>query len=142
MRRNLGPLCLLALTFFGSAHAQQDPYSEGFMHDVLASDVTTSHTEKALSRLGDRAAVAVMRSLADRDMNDPAQVKKILWVLQSAFSVPQNINEPVDRTPKASLFLLHCLREAPANRGLLDDIESTRGAVLSISSGARRGSER
>ncbi|HKH98646.1 MAG TPA: hypothetical protein VJ999_06015 [Candidatus Sulfotelmatobacter sp.] len=123
MTRDLNLLFLSVLLLFGLARAQQDPYSERLVQDVLTSHVIASQMEKAISGLGDRAAVAVIRSLADGGMHDPAELKKVLWLLRTAFSVPQKIAEPADRAPKASLFLLRCMSESPAGSELADDIK-------------------
>jgi hypothetical protein len=143
MKRHMA-LCpiMLSLLFLSAASGQDDPYSEALVRDALTSHVTTSFSEKALSRLGDRAAVGIIRTLDDRELGDPSDAKRILWLLETAFSVPENIQVREDRTPKATLFLLHYIAESPVGRGLADEIERTKHAIQSKQSGAQGSSGR
>lgn len=140
-RVNLPPF-LLATIFFSPARAQQeDPYAEAIVREALTTHVITSFAEKALSRLGDRAAIGVMRSLADKGLSDAVETKRALWVLQTAFSAPGNIAEPADRTPKATLFLLRCIGDSAVGQDLSDDIGRTKHAILSAERGSQSPAE-
>ncbi len=136
MIRNFSTLGIaLLLLMLGSANAQDDPYSENLVREAMTTPVITSFMEKAVSRLGDRAAIAIIRTLGDKGLQDAAQANTVLFVLQTAFSVPQNITEPTDRDPKATLFMLRWMSELPIGRELANGIDKTRHNILSATSG-------
>jgi hypothetical protein len=61
-----------------------------------------------LHRLGDQAAVDIMKILGGKSASD-AQIPTILDMLRKAYEVPKAILIHADRQPKASLFLLGAL---------------------------------
>jgi hypothetical protein len=121
---------LIVALFATQVRAQEDPYSETVVSDAMTTHIVTSVAEKQLSRLGDRAAIAVVRSTGEQGFDDLDKANRVLSILRTAFSVPQNIQVPADRTPQAALFLLHCIRESSVGSELAVDIETTKRAIL------------
>ena len=136
--RNLVKILLLVLSFTIAlaASAESDPYSEILVSKIMRAGVTTSFDEKATSSLGDRAAVALIRLTADSGFGSVEEAKKALWVLRTAFSVPQNIAERADHQPRAALFLLLCISKSPLEKDLSQDIDSTRRVIISSTQSA------
>jgi hypothetical protein len=135
----LASLVSLAFVLVHSAAAQEDPYSEATIHYALTTHVMTSFDEKELSRFGDRAAVAIIRLLSDKDLEDLDEARRILGIVQGAFSVPQNIVVPADRKPKAALFLLHWINESVFGPALATEIDSTKRKLLSAEANSKSG---
>jgi hypothetical protein len=115
-----------------TTNAEDDPYGEQAVRNALSSNgVTLSFTEKAINRLGDRAAVGLMRILADKTVTSPDQVKSILSILRTAFSAPSVIAVEADRQPRATLFLLQSLESVQvSNRDVIAEIGKTRTLIL------------
>lgn len=109
----------------------EDPYGELIISGTLSlNGVSLSFTEKALNRLGDRAAIGLTRVIADKPPTQPEQVKAILSILRKAFTQPTLITLKADRQPKATLFLLNCLQNLTFSRDLTGEIKETRAFVL------------
>jgi hypothetical protein len=108
-----------------------DPYAEQIVREALSlHGVSLSFTEKAVNRLGDRAAVALIRILADTPPAQPEQVTAILSLLHDAFAAPGMISDDADLQPKATLFLLECLRHLPSAQSLGVQVKQTKAFVL------------
>ena len=54
--------------------------------------VITSQMQKGLVRLGDRAAVSILKILEPADLKNPQSVKNCLLVIREAFVQPQIIS--------------------------------------------------
>jgi hypothetical protein len=115
-----------------TTNVEDDPYGEQAVRNALSSNgVTFSFTEKAINRLGDRAAVGLMRIIADKTVTSPDQVKSILSILRTAFSAPSIIAVEADRQPKATLFLLQSLESIQlSSRDVIAEIGETKAFIL------------
>src|SRR6266849_2441933 len=108
----------------------EDPYAERTIRTAMAlNGVSVSFTEKEINRLGDRAAIGIMRMVADQPLTQPGQVKIVLSILQDAFRVPGIITVDADRQPKATLFLLASLQNLSISRDLTAEIGQTKAFV-------------
>ncbi len=96
---------------------------------MALNGVSVSFTEKEINRLGDRAAIGIMRMVADQPLTQPGQVKIVLSILQDAFRVPGIITVDADRQPKATLFLLASLQNLSISRDLTAEIGQTKAFV-------------
>src|SRR5574341_1856939 len=105
----------------------EDPYGERAVAVALAiRGITESSTEKALNRMGDRAALGLVKVLGEESPTEPRQVRQVLSILRQAFGAPRIIERAEDREPKATLFLLKWLRGLPAAKDMGKDIEQTK----------------
>jgi hypothetical protein len=76
-------------------------YSRGFYKSV---------TQKRVSWLGDRAAIALTKILTDEDVREPQTIKGTLDIIHNSFVYPGAITLAVDKKPKVALLLLDYLQ--------------------------------
>jgi hypothetical protein len=86
-----------------------------------------------LHRLGDQAAVDIMKILAGKSVSD-AQVPTILDMLRKAYELPKAILIAADRQPKASLFLLGALEGHTEDSSLKQRISEMRQDLQTVTS--------
>jgi hypothetical protein len=114
-----------------SQEGSQDPYSEKLVA-VLASRnaPVISMQEKAVNRLGDRAAIGFVRHLGGgQTPSTPQEVEGILFVIRMAFAAPGIISSEADREPKATSMLLTYLGSLQTSNGVKQEIQQTRQFV-------------
>ena len=68
----------------------------------------TGSTEKNLERLGDKAAIELIRAFSGRNLNS-AEIKSALLIVRMSFSAPRAIAQEADQKPRATLLLLRYL---------------------------------
>jgi hypothetical protein len=108
----------------------EDPYAEQTIRMAISlPGISVSSIEKLLNRLGDRAAIGIMRVMADQPLTRPDQIKTLLSILRDAFRVPGIVTVDADRQPKATLFLLRSLQNLPISRDLKTEIDQTKAFV-------------
>ncbi len=109
--------CLL-LIFFSNTNSQgyraqdNDPYHIAAVREALweqSKGITDSSTEKNINRLGDKAAIALLKILKEDELQDPQTIRSTLPIIHRAFAYPKLISEADDRKPSVTLFLLHHL---------------------------------
>jgi len=134
-------LLLLAMSFVVFANAQdwQDCKPEGSysftelkdsVHSMTTGGFYTGWHEKAFNRSGDLAALAILQTLNDTDMESPETLKRVLLVLRSAFACPHRcVNATGDRQPRVTLLLLEHLH-SHAGRKMQSSIDETEKFVL------------
>ena len=111
----------------------QDPYSEKLVSSFVnpnGSPVILSMQEKAVNRLGDRAAIGLARHMGAQAPATPQELDGILSVVRMAFAVPEAISSDADREPKATSMLLSYLSLLPLPGGPRAKIEDTRVYIL------------
>jgi hypothetical protein len=86
-----------------------------------------------LYRLGDQAAVDIMKILGGKSVSD-AQIPTILDMLRKAYEVPKAILIAADRQPKASLFLLGALEGHTEDWSLKQRISEMRQNLQTVAS--------
>jgi hypothetical protein len=109
-------LTLLGGGLFASPDDGDDPYSVNLVGNVLhmrqaQQTVIFSQTQKALGRLGDDAAIAIVKILSGPELVTPSTIDTYLPIIRAAFSTPALIARSDDRKPKVTLFLLQYLAE-------------------------------
>lgn len=117
---------------FGQGDSQ-DPYAEKLVSSLVTATGTLviySMQEKAVNRLGDRAAVGLIRHVGAQAPVTSLELEHILGVLKMAFAAPETITSDVDREPKATLVLLAYLNYLPASGNSKGEIEQTRSYVV------------
>ena len=79
---------------------------------VTTGNGYTGWDEKTFFRSGDLVAVAILQTIADKDMSSPEGTKSVLSIVRTAFECPQRcIKATDDRHPRVTLLLLDHLRE-------------------------------
>jgi hypothetical protein len=86
-----------------------------------------------LHRLGDQAAVDIIRTLGGKTVSD-AQIPTILDMLRKAYELPKAILIAADRQPKASLFLLGALEGHTEDSSLRQRISEMRQNLQTVAS--------
>jgi hypothetical protein len=117
---------------FSESHTQ-DPYDEALVTSFVCPPGTFiiySMQEKAVNRLGDRAAIGLIRYLGTRDPSTSKEVERILGVIKMAYAEPEAINSDGDREPKATLLLLAYLNYLPVSKKMSPALKQTRMYVL------------
>ena len=111
----------------------QDPYAEKLVTSFVSlpgTPILYSMQEKAVNRLGDRAAIGLIRYLGAEAPSTSKQVERILGVIKMAYAAPAAITSDADRQPKATLLLLAYLNYSPVSNKMRIDLEQTRTYVL------------
>lgn len=94
--------------------------------------------ETLVGRLGDDAAVGVIQYLGNRKSNvsedsvSPDEIRRILYVVRTAFSTPRIIESGEKRSPKATLVLLKYLGCLPSARAVKRELDDTGAFVEQI----------
>lgn len=83
---------------------------------------------KNLSRLGDASAVAITKILRG-DTVSPGQVNQILVILSLSFQAPKGIENPRDRDPRTTMFLLKYLECSTSDPTVRQRIANTRASM-------------
>jgi hypothetical protein len=96
---------------------------------VTSSHMYSGWDEKTFNRSGDLVAVAVMKTLEDREMASSEHAKDVLLILRSAFACPERcVKVADDRRPRMTLLLLEHLNEITRGR-MHRDIEQAKHFV-------------
>jgi hypothetical protein len=101
-------LILLFMVFSGVSFCQVPDQTENSVATLLkqlSSGYVTGFAEKPVNRLGDAAAVALTRIVADSKPS-PKDVENMLVVLREAFGRPSIVVIESDRQPRTALFVL------------------------------------
>lgn len=122
--------CAIGFASVGYANSQ-DPYSETLVSTLASrSAPIASMQEKAVNRLGDGAAVGLIRHIGAQTPATPHEIEGILFVVRMAFAAPEIISAGADREPKATLLLLSYLNYLPASSSVRGEVERTRSYVM------------
>ncbi len=135
---NIGYLLLvvmLPLTISGSAqdwqHCKPDgSYSFAEVKDavrrVMTSHIVTTWDEKVFNRSGDLVSLAIVQTLADKEMISPQTLERVLSIIREAFACPARcVTASSDRQPANTLLLLEHLHNSSSQemRSKIDEIK-------------------
>lgn len=96
---------------------------------MLAPGIYEGGYAKVLDKMGDAAAVVTIKLLGESKLG-PNNVENILAVIHLSFSAPVLVETPVDRKPRATLFLLRSLDSVVLDQKLKQRIGEERKFVL------------
>jgi hypothetical protein len=123
-------LLLLALIFTpGILHCQDRTTDERIIEGILSSGGYDGGAAKILGRMGDAAAVVVTKILGENNIK-PNDVENILAVIHLSFSAPILVESPMDREPRATLFLLRDINSVTTDQKIKQRIAEERKFVL------------
>jgi hypothetical protein len=117
---------LALLTLCGPTRSQDiasDP--EVMIRRVIETGRMDGHVNKQLCWMGDAAAVHIVKIVGGRNLTgqEASSVLDILWI---AFTAPKLVENPPDREPGATLFVLRYLALDTTDPGLKRRIEEER----------------
>lgn len=136
MKENIVKLlfALAILVSVSSAAVSQadssDPYGEQLVASLMKSRYLFSVVEKKINRSGDRAAIAIIRSIGTERPLTSKDIEQICFIIRLAFEAPQIISTDNDRQPRATLLLLSYLSYLPAAKESKDIIFHTQSYVV------------
>jgi len=82
-------------------------------------------SEASMNRMGDRAAMSVLKVLRADDLANPETVRRVLVLLKDAFAKPQIVETVEDRTPQVTNLLLAYLQQLSKDAALQAEIKAT-----------------
>ena len=91
----------------------------------ISKGAYNAEDEKQVRRLGDAAAVAFTKEIGNRQMKW-TDIENFLFLVHEAFATPSTIQNPRDRKPKTSLFVLQTLNHLPLTDELKRSIADTK----------------
>jgi hypothetical protein len=148
--RNSAIMFLIACSFaYGQSQSIQMPKPiptdnrplspEEWRLKVVAHLITIPSPAKGVEFLlypmGDEAAVDVIKALGPGGAATPALIQSALEIIHTAFEHPEAIQNPVDREPRAAMFLLQYFASTSNDQGLQEQIS---GEVESLRAVAAR----
>jgi hypothetical protein len=130
----VGLLASLVLCFSISARSQDeeaDQYSIRLVKGLLdqPEGASVSWLDKARDRLGDRAAIALVKIFGEQELLQPKNLHRSLQIIHGAFSAPCLIEIESDRKPSITLFVLRDLEGRVKDETLRKEITSTKTFV-------------
>jgi hypothetical protein len=90
----------------------------------------TGHQLRYLPRLGDKAAIAIIKIYDGPGLIDPKNVKAYLPLIQLAFQDLRSVTDEEDHQPAVTLLLLHYLRANIQDAALKGEISKVEEQVL------------
>ena len=102
-------------------------YAVNVVQQVLAQPIGVSvgFFEKLLTRLGDRAAVALLKLYNDEDWSNRQSVGRALGIIEAAMRAPHVIAARFDQSPDVSILLLRTILENAGD----DDARLIEGTI-------------
>ena len=91
----------------------------------ISKGAYNAENEKQVRRLGDAASVAFTKEIGNRQMKW-TDIENFLFLVHEAFATPSTIQNPRDRKPKTSLFVLQTLNHLPLTDELKRSIADTK----------------
>src|ERR1700694_3973691 len=104
---------------------------------------TVGFLDTLVGRLGDGAAVGVIQYLGRRkstvseDSTSPDEIRRILYIVRTAFATPRIIEADENRSPNATLVLLKYLSGLSGAGAVKSDLESTINFVEQLKSDSK-----
>ena len=121
---------LVSTVPLGGQTTGDDPYEITFVRNNLQIVTTNpglriSVVVKNLQRLGDGVAVALLKTLDERDLLNTKTVEACLQLIHDSFSYLPIVSLDVNREPKVTMFLLNHLKRNVSDTQTHRDIEET-----------------
>jgi hypothetical protein len=119
---------LLALPMLAWCENAEAADPELIVHRALfqiSKGAYNAEDEKQVRRLGDAASVAFTKEIGNRQMKW-TDIENFLFLVHEAFATPSTIQNPRDRKPKTSLFVLQTLNHLPLTDELKRSIADTK----------------
>jgi hypothetical protein len=110
--------------------------AEETVREILARPhaAYSSWDEKALSKFGDAASVALTKILGERDPSE-SEARLCLVIIRASFWYPKGVLNERDRKPQTALFVLKRLEGLRLSRLAKKEIVETRESILNPPNG-------
>jgi len=95
----------------------------------MPEGTSVSWLDKHVSRLGDAAAVVLIRLGAPGNLKNPSDIRKTLHILSLAFDCPSCIERDEDRTTGVTILLLSAIESTTQGTKLGRQISQTRDYI-------------
>jgi hypothetical protein len=113
------------------------PYLQSAVHRFTKDHIYTGFDDKAFSRAGDLAGVAILQAIPEGEFASPDTLKEVLSILRLAFGCPSRcVVEPGNRQPNVTLLLLEHLHNRTQG-STQAEIDETRKYVLQQTNDAK-----
>jgi hypothetical protein len=131
-------LLLFVIVFAAATSAQDSKPNDQSSFTSLKNAVRTmtfehmyiGFDEKIVDRAGDKAALAILKTVPYKELTSSDTTKELLSVLRLAFACPSRcVSSPDDRQPKITLLLLEHLRNSTTGQ-MQSDVDETTKYVL------------
>ncbi len=122
------PVVLFALPTLAWCENAEAADPELIVHRALfqiSKGAYNAEDEKQVRRLGDAASVAFTKEIGNQQMKW-TDIENFLFLVHEAFATPSTIQNPRDRKPKTSLFVLQTLNCLPLAEELKRSIADTK----------------
>lgn len=126
---------LISVIFCSSVNARPqddkggdiDQYSIGLVRGLLdqPEGASISWLDKARDRLGDRAAIALVKIFGEQELLQPGNLHRSLEIMRGAFSAPCIIEIASDRKPSVTLFVLRDLERQVRDETVRKEVVAT-----------------
>jgi hypothetical protein len=119
---------IVSVSVASGQQTEGDPYSLGRVKAVLdrqSGGIKFGWDYKFIPTLGDRCAIAILKTIEEPDLVQPKTVKGILRTLHLAFARPELIQIKEGRKPSVTLFLINHLSERTQDPEIHLEIEKT-----------------
>ncbi|HTC57691.1 MAG TPA: hypothetical protein VK706_14840 [Candidatus Sulfotelmatobacter sp.] len=116
--------------------ADVDQYSIKLVKALLEQPEASavSWIEKGQHRLGDRAAIGLLKSVSEHKLLESPTLVSSLRIMRGAFSAPCLIEVPIDREPSVTLFVLRDMERQVKDESIKQKILETMRFVQQSSS--------
>jgi len=95
----------------------------------MPEGMSVSWLDKYVGRLGDAAAVVLIRLGAPQNLKNPTDIRKALHILSLAFDCPSCIERDEDRTTGVTMLLLSTMEATTQGTQLREQISQTRDRI-------------
>lgn len=128
-----------------SDEEDRDEYSMTLVKTLLEQPegFSVSWLEKRQGRLGDRAAIALLKLFTEQELLEPRRLIRSLSVMRGAFSTPCYIEIVADKKPSVTLFVLRGLerqvKDANVSKQIVETISSVQQNTSASCDGGKPG---
>ena len=99
--------------------------------DTKSDAIYSGIALKQIIKMGDSAAVAIVKNIGDR-VPGPAEVDRVLLVIEIAFRGPDGIQVEANRQPRAALFVLAYLEHSNISDKQKREIADLKRSLLKL----------
>jgi hypothetical protein len=102
----------------------------GAVHRIIREGMYTGWDDKTLSRSGDMAAIAILKSVSEEEFTSPEILKGELNILHISFECPSNcITACSDRQPRVTMLILERLHNTTSGQ-TRSEVDKLREYIL------------
>jgi hypothetical protein len=120
----------------GDGPDELEPYPIRFIQHELrlrleVGKIVSGFSIKQLQRFGDASSIAIIKILGHEQLTIPEVASRVLPIIHTSFSSPEEISLEADRHPRVTLLLLAFMIHQIPDPEIQKNIQQTREFVLS-----------